>query len=59
MSNCICYLVFVLAVELAHLAVQLVLNDVELSFHFLLGSFQLVFQFIYERLTAAAIQRSL
>lgn len=58
---CACgqYLVFVLAVQLAHLAVHQVLNSVDLSLHLLLSGLQLVLQFTDERLTAAAVQRSL
>lgn len=50
---------FVLAVQLAHLAVHQVLDSVDLSLHLLLGGLQLVLQFIDERFTATAVQRSL
>lgn len=56
---CVCYLVFVLAVQLAHLAVHQVLDSVDLSLHLLLGGLQLVLQFTDKRFTAAAVQRSL
>lgn len=56
---CVFYLVFVFAVQLAHLAVHQVLDGVDLSLHLLLGGLQLVLQFTDERLTAAAVQRSL
>lgn len=56
---CLCYLVFVLAVQLPHLAVHQVLDGVYLSLHLLLGGLQLVLQFTDERFTAAAVQRSL
>ena len=54
-----CYLVLVLAVQLAHLAVHQVLDCVDLSLHLLFSGLQLVLQFSDERFTAAAIQRSL
>lgn len=53
------YLVFVLAVQLAHLAVHQVLDGVDFGLHLLLGGLQLVLQFTDERFTAAAVQRSL
>lgn len=54
-----CYLVLVLALQLAHLAVHQVLDGVDLGLHLLLGGLQLVLQFGDERFAAAAVQRSL
>ncbi|KAA8583263.1 hypothetical protein FQN60_015809 [Etheostoma spectabile] len=54
-----CYLVFVLMVQLPHLAVHQVLDRVDFSLHLLLGGLQLVLQFTDQRFTAAAVQRSL
>lgn len=57
--TCIYYLMFVLAVQLADLAIHLVLDSVDLSLHYFFSGLQLVFQFIDQRFTAAAIQWSL
>lgn len=53
------YLVIVLAVQLAHLAVHQVLDRVDFRLHLFLGGLQLVLQFVDERFTAATIKRSL
>lgn len=55
MIACVCYLMFVPAVKLAHLAVHQILDGVDFSLHLLLCGLQLVLQFTDERFTAAAV----
>lgn len=50
------HLVFVLAVQLPHLAVHQLLHGVELRLHLLFGGLQLVLQFVDEGFTTAAIE---